>query len=83
VKARLIDCPKLVDDQLRAAASATAAPEPDRGFGGWVNFGQQTEAGRLSENRDKRLVDRLYQRCHEENERINLAPERSRILGIF
>lgn len=80
--ARLINCPEIVPDELRAGPEASAAAMPDGSIGGLADFGQQTEAGRLSENRDKRTVDQLYQRCHAENVRINTAPRR-KFLGIF
>jgi hypothetical protein len=82
VNARLIDCPKLVPEELRSAPEATAAPLPDGTIGGLGVFAQKTEAGRLSEWRDKRTVDGIYQRCHAENVRINTVPKK-RFLGIF
>lgn len=80
--ARLINCPEIVPDELRAGPEATAAALPDGSIGGLADFGQKTEAGRLQENRDKRSVDQLYARCHAENVRINTAPRR-KFLGIF
>lgn len=80
---RLIDCPSIVPDGLRAAAAATQAPEPDGSIGSWVNFSQLTEAGRLQENRDKLTLDQLYRRCAAENARINQVVRRRRFLGIF
>jgi hypothetical protein len=82
VNARLINCPTLISDELTAGAEATAVPLPDGTIGGLADFGQRTEAGRLSENRDKRTVDSIYRRCHAENVRINTPPRR-KILGIF
>ena len=82
INARLINCPGLISEELRAGPEVTQAEEPDGTAGGWVNFGQETEAGRLSENRDKRTVVHITDTCHAENVRINTPPRR-RILGIF
>lgn len=82
ITTRLIDCPSIVPDTLRAGPEATAVPLPDGSAGGWVNFAQLTEAARLAENRDKQTVDQLYRRCAAENTRINTPPRR-RFLGIF
>jgi hypothetical protein len=68
---------------LRTGPEATAVPEPGPTAGGWVDFAQQTEGGRLQENRDKRTVDSIYQVCHRENVRINAPPRRKRFLGLI
>lgn len=83
ITTRLIDCPAIVPDTLRAGPEASAQALPGPTAGGWVNFGQLTEAARLGENRDKRTLDQLYRNCAAENARINAPEPRRRFLGIF
>ena len=84
VTTRLINCPEIVPDSLRAGPEATQAPTPLEALvGQWINFAQLTEAGRLQENRDKRTLDELYRRCAAENTRINQPVRRRRLFGIF
>jgi hypothetical protein len=73
-------CPTKVLDEL--LSPTPGADLPAGTFGAWVTFAVQTEAARLSGNRDKRLAKIILDDCRARYEAA-VAPKRRKFLGIF
>lgn len=73
-------CPQVVLDELLKDTPGVAEPGPT--MGEWVQFAVQTEAARLSGNRDKRLAKLILDDCRRRYEAA-VAPKHRKFLGIF
>jgi hypothetical protein len=80
VTAKAPACPQAILDELLAPTPGVR--EPGQTMGEWVAFGVQTEAARLSGNRDKRLAKLILDDCRARYE-LATTPMRRKILGIF
>lgn len=80
VNATAPNCPQVVLDELLSPTPGVA--EPGQTLGDWVAFAVQTEAARLSGNRDKRLAKLILDDCRKRYEAA-VAPKHRKFLGIF
>jgi hypothetical protein len=73
-------CPTKVIDEL--LSPTPGADLPVGTFGAWVTFAVQSEAARLSGNRDKRLAREIMDDCRTRYEAA-VAPKHRKFLGVF
>lgn len=73
-------CPDKVIDEL--LSPTPGADLPGQTMGDWIAFSVETEAARLSGNRDKRLAREILDDCKARYEAA-VAPKRRKFLGIF
>lgn len=80
IQATAPQCPQAVLDEL--LSPTPGADLPTATMGEWIAFAVQTEAARLSGNRDKRLAKMILDDCRQRYEAA-VAPKRRKFLGIF
>lgn len=73
-------CPTKVLNALLAPTPGVDMPAAQ--MGEWIAFAVQTEAARLSGNRDKSLAKLILDDCRARYEAA-VAPKRRKFLGVF